>query len=342
MEKTLGLVINVHLTQNNETKNIVNNKIERVTSTSSFRDILSNVLERTSQILELDDVIQAYVASKATWDDEAEIDMDETVDLAFEVMNARHVRFVITRIPPVVLPPSEPPRRSVTDVLMGTSKESKKLELIAPKDKSCELYNAVLSDMQGEEKLLRGSSSQEDAADVLKKLTNAIWYLDGRAEIINEASRKRKNVEPLPDIVNKYQGYQRWKEWKKKPRLDQATCQLHANNLLNIVDKRCILWPAQWKDDIVQISSSLSSYVTELSNSNDGQQERQLQLHPAREISTNAEYRYLPPVSKNHFHKEWRLLSDKVHEMDMFDPLWVTTFSSQLLPHVIDFTYSVY
>ena len=67
----------------------------------------------------------------------------------------------------------------------------------------------------------------------------------------------------------------------------------------------------------------LSSYVTELGNSNDAQQERQLQFHPAREISENAEYRFMPPVLKHLVHKEWQPLSDKVHEMEMCQPLLV-------------------
>ena len=317
--KTQGLVFSVNLKEGGVTKNLVCNKIERVTYTSTFREILESLLFRHSEILETEDSVQVYVSSKATWDDKAEIDVDESVDLACSVMNVKYVSISVSRTVPVILP--APPTRFATDVLMRTNREPKKLEEIAAKNKSCELYNAVLNDMQGEENLLRGSSSQEDAADVMKKLTNAIWYLDGRAEIINEASRKRKNVTPLPDIINRYQGYQRWKEWKKKPRLDQSTCKLHADILLKIVEKRCILWPSQWKEDIVQISSSLSSYVTELAKSNDSQQERQMQLHPARQISEDAEYRFLAPALKDHVHKEWKLLSDKVHEMEIFEPL---------------------
>ena len=319
--KPLGLVISVILKQNDTTENIIINKIERVMNTSTFREILQTLLTRHSQLLELDDCIQVCVASQSTWTDEAEIDIDESVDLACSVINVKYLRFTITRTSSSTA--AIVPTRSITEVMMESVKYPKKIETVPPKDKLCELYNAVVEDMQGEEKLLRGSSSQIDASEVMKKLTNALWYLDGRAEMINEASRKRKNVTPLPDIINKYQGYQRWKEWKKKPRLDQSTCQLHSKNLLNILDKRCILWPSKWREDILQISSSLSSYVTELSVSNDAQQERQLQLHPARELSKNADYRFLPPVEKQYIHKEWIHLSEKVNEMDMFQPLLV-------------------
>ena len=175
----------------------------------------------------------------------------------------------------------------------------------------------------------------------MKKVTSAIWYLDGRGSIINEASRKRKLVTPIPDRFSKYQGFQRWKEWKKKARLEKSSCKLHADNLIKAIEKRCILWPAQWKEDLIKMSSSLSTYAKELEEANEHQQSRHLMLHPSRTISEYAECQFLPAVAKHEVHKELLTLSDAVHgieecvpiliEDDYFEPTITTSHRLYLL-----------
>ena len=137
-------------------------------------------------------------------DDKAEIDVDESIELACSVMSAKFISFTITRLGrPSILEEPSTSTTSVVDVLMQSQREPKKLEEIPNKDKSAELHNLVIQDMQGDQKLLRGTSSQADATQVMKKVTSAIWYLDGRGSIINEASRKRKLVTPIPiDLVS--------------------------------------------------------------------------------------------------------------------------------------------
>ena len=125
--------------------------------------------------------------------------------------------------------------RNIVDVLM--QRTLKQLETIPNKDKRAELHNVFIRDIQGEKKLLRETSSQKDATEVMKKVTNVVWYLDGRADIINDTSKKRKHVTPIPERFSKYQGFQRWKEWKKTPRLDNSTCKLHADALIQAVEK---------------------------------------------------------------------------------------------------------
>ena len=53
---------------------------------------------------------------------------------------------------------------------------------------------------------------------------------------------------------------------------------------MDAVEKRCILWPSDWKEDIIKLSSVLSSYKDELKTANSEQKERQQQLHPIRTV----------------------------------------------------------
>ena len=51
-----------------------------------------------------------------------------------------------------------------------------------------------------------------------------------------------------------------------------------VDTLLRIVEKRTIFWPGDWKSDILDFSSSLSSYAEELSQALSKQESRQSQL----------------------------------------------------------------
>ena len=109
--------------------------------------------------------------------------------------------------------------------------------------------------------LLRSNVKPSEGEKILKKVTDAIWYLDGRKETINEASRKRKRGEfiPTPTRFDKFSNYQNWKKWKKKPKLKQPEYKLHAKALIAALESNAIRWPCDWRQDIDALSSSLSS-----------------------------------------------------------------------------------
>ena len=93
------------------------------------------------------------------------------------------------------------------------------------------------------------------------------------------------------------------------------------DNLIKAIEKRCILWPAQWKEDLIKMSSSLSTYAKELEEAN--QQSRHLMLHPSRTISEYAECQFLPAVTKHEVHKELLTLSDAVHDLEECVPILI-------------------
>ena len=52
-----------------------------------------------------------------------------------------------------------------------------------------QLHNKVLQDMQGDGKIVKARVLQKEGERVFQKLTDALWYLDGRKEILNDQSR---------------------------------------------------------------------------------------------------------------------------------------------------------
>ena len=76
------------------------------------------------------------------------------------------------------------------NVLMG---QSHPLKTLKGSDKKVSLHNNLIRDLQ-ENNLLRRNTSQEKGHKLLKTLSNALWYLDGCSNIIQDAFKERKNV----------------------------------------------------------------------------------------------------------------------------------------------------
>ena len=54
--------------------------------------------------------------------------------------------------------------------------------------------------------------------------------------------------------------------------------------LMEALEKHAIVWPEEWKKDIVDLGASLTSYSKELKAANENQQNRQSQLYPSLEV----------------------------------------------------------
>ena len=75
---------------------------------------------------------------------------------------------------------------------------SRHLNPLKGNDKKALLHNDLIKDLQ-KQNLLSGHISQDEGHRLIKCLSNALWYLDGRSETINQTSRKRKNVTMIPE-----------------------------------------------------------------------------------------------------------------------------------------------
>ena len=51
-----------------------------------------------------------------------------------------------------------------------------------------------------------------------------------------------------------------------------------------MLEKRPLVWPVNWHDDILLLSETFSSYQTMLNDANSSQKERQSELYPARQV----------------------------------------------------------
>ena len=62
-------------------------------------------------------------------------------------------------------------------------------------------------------------------------------------------------------------------------------CSLES--LIIALENSTVIWPENWRNDILEISSSLSSYAEYLKQANNEQQKRQSALHPVRQVPYN-------------------------------------------------------
>ena len=53
---------------------------------------------------------------------------------------------------------------------------------------------------------------------------------------------------------------------------------------MEALEKRAVVWPEEWKKNIVDLGASLTSYSEELKAANENQQRKQSQLYPSREV----------------------------------------------------------
>ncbi len=187
-----AVVITVLALKNNKRELCVSNKIMKVFSFETFREILLNVYETGKDAAE----IEVRVSSSMERKEEAEIDPDETISLANEIFNVKTVKYVLTFKSEPVENTAQLP--TVTDVLMKRKQKQnlKILKSLPEKDKKIALHNELLRDIQQQPFL--AAQSQDEGHKLLKILSNALWYLDGRSETINEAARKRKTVNEIP------------------------------------------------------------------------------------------------------------------------------------------------
>ena len=76
-------------------------------------------------------------------------------------------------------------------------KIARQLEPLKGKDWKIALHNDVIKEMQKTD-LLWGHVSVDDGRKVMKCLANALWYMDGCSETINDTLKKRKHMLPVP------------------------------------------------------------------------------------------------------------------------------------------------
>ena len=77
-------------------------------------------------------------------------------------------------------------------------KTTRQLEPLNGSDWKVALQNDVIKYMQNTD-LLCGHVSVDEGHKVMKGLKNALWYMDGQSETINDASKKHKHKLSVPE-----------------------------------------------------------------------------------------------------------------------------------------------
>ena len=127
--------------------------------------------------------------------DSFEEDEHEKLKTAFEIGPIKFINLMVLCEKVEISPPT--PIKSTFEILMG--KKRKDLDQMPVKDKKTDLHNEFLMDLLADSPVLSGHCLQAEGHAVLKKVTDCLWYLDGRQKIISEASRKRvREVLQLP------------------------------------------------------------------------------------------------------------------------------------------------
>ncbi|ESP00199.1 hypothetical protein LOTGIDRAFT_173358 [Lottia gigantea] len=163
----------------------------------------------------------------------------------------------------------------------------------------------------------------------IRLLTNCLWYLDGRKEIIKQRRATESEItEDFPAMfdVGKFDGFQQWQKWKTKPRLTKSILESHSRNLITLIGKPLtISWDKNLKSSIETLAALLEQVALYLDNHNKRQQEYQSKLIPARQISDNASVQHHPAgpfgiCKKSHQMIEDSLITSEVYQPHYLDP----------------------
>ena len=85
-----GVIITVTIVKNTKKEITINNKIQRIHSFESFRDILSDIYDR-----EKDAITTKVHVSSSVEKEETTIDVDETISLANEIFLVKTMKYVV-------------------------------------------------------------------------------------------------------------------------------------------------------------------------------------------------------------------------------------------------------
>lgn len=81
-------------------------------------------------------------------------------------------------------------------------------------------------------------------------LCNALWYLTNQHSVIDEASRHKKNIQPVPDVFSKYEGFNDLKRKKLKSQpLKSTDLKTHAEAIYSLLLKPVVNSSPEWKTE---------------------------------------------------------------------------------------------
>ena len=123
-------------------------------------------------------------------------------------------------------------------------------------------------------------------------MCNALWYITNQHSTINEASMRKKDVLPVPQIFSDYDGFNEVKRKRlKSSPLSATLLDSHAQALYSLHMKPVVNSSTSWKqgaEDIKQLADCLIAYKKYLIVQNETTQDNQSKLYPVRTIDKEA------------------------------------------------------
>ena len=183
-----AVIITVLIIKNSKKEIAINNKIQRVHSFESFREILSDIYDGGKDAITMEVCVSSSVERK----EEAMIDVDKTISLANKIVLVKTIKYVVTLKSLESngkTSTAELLHRSMVDVLMRKKPTLIILKTLPEKDKIA-LHNELIRDMQ--QKSFLAIQSQDEGHKIFKLVSTAFWYLGGCAQTINETAKRGK------------------------------------------------------------------------------------------------------------------------------------------------------
>ena len=142
-----AVIITVLIIKNSKKEIAINNKIQRVHSFESFREILSDIYDGGKDAITMEVCVSSSVERK----EEAMIDVDKTISFANKIVLVKTIKYVVTLKSLESngkTSTAELLHRSMVDVLMRKKPTLIILKTLPEKDKKIALHNELIRDMQ--------------------------------------------------------------------------------------------------------------------------------------------------------------------------------------------------
>lgn len=120
----------------------------------------------------------------------------------------------------------------------------------------------------------------------------ALWYLTNQHSVIDEASRHKKNIQPVPVVFSKYEGFNDLKRKKLKSQpLKSTDLKTHAEAIYNLLLKPFVNSSPEWKtesDNFKQFANCMMCYSQYLEEQQKSTTSYHALTHPVRTIGEHA------------------------------------------------------
>ncbi|WAQ96968.1 hypothetical protein MAR_029658 [Mya arenaria] len=186
---------------------------------------------------------------------------------------------------------------------------------VHPVKKTChnrkdELYNDVVEMCVSRDLKLHKSAVKDEGSYIIQVLTNALWYITNQHQTINDTSLRFKDVVPVPEPFEKFQGYNEFKRKKLKAQpLTQDGLHSHSEALFSLLNRP--IFSSSWfefKADVETLATCLCRYKEYLQKQLTSQSERQSADHPPRTVGSDISIEHR---AKSVFVKEKYLVFDQ-------------------------------